>query len=424
MMKPKLFRDPVHDIIAFDMDVPWERMLLALIDTQEIQRLRHIRQLGLAYVVYPGAEHSRFAHSLGVTHLARRILHQVSSGQPEEEAAFCTMGAALLHDVGHGPFSHAIEKVTHVHHEEISRAILRDPDSEVNAVLRSFDPALPSRLDALLHPHAPPSYARDIVSSQLDADRLDYILRDGHMTGVRIGLYDLERIVSTLEARASHLLVSYRAKEAVEGYLLARFHMFKQVYLHKAVRSAEKMLEAAMARAAELLRAGDDSVDVPEGPFRKLLLGLPIVAMEFVRLDDHDIWYMIKGWPRSRGDILRGLALGLNERNLYKTFEVSGDDERGAGGTIAAVAEAIGAAGGDPRYHLLIDRAGDAPYKPYIPGASSKQQPLMVKTPEGEVRMEECSDLIHLLGSAPYLVQRMCFPERFRAIVERVLPTD
>lgn len=421
-MKPKLFRDPVHDIISFDLDIPWEKMLFDLLCTPEVQRLRRIRQLGLANLIYPGAEHSRFTHSLGVSHLARRMLNQVTHGTPDPEIAFCTLAAALLHDTGHGPFSHAIEKVTGVDHEHISAALLQDPESQVFHVLSNIDAELPASVAALIGHNAPRSYYRDIVSSQMDADRLDYILRDGLATGVKISVYDLERILSTLEAEPGHLLVNNRAKEAVEGYLLTRFHMFKQVYLHGAVRAAEKMLEAIMSRAAELLREKSNAIEVPPGPMTRLLSGEKLPPMEFMELDDSDVWVLLKTWRKSSDPILSRLCTGLVQRDLYKTIVVPDHDAPGDGGPIDAAIRAVENAEGNTRYQLLIDRAKDTPYKPYIPGRRTAKKAIMVKITQGEfARIEECSDLVHLLGRDRYEVQRIFFPTHLRDAVTKAV---
>ena len=420
-MKPKLFRDPVHNIIAFDIDDGCERMLVELLATPQVQRLRRIRQLGLANLVYPGAEHSRFAHSLGVTHLARRVLNQVCGGAPQPDIKYATLAAALLHDIGHGPFSHAIEAVTGVHHERISMALILDPDTPVHDILAEVDPELPAQVAGLLGHDAPRTFYGDIVSSQLDADRLDYILRDGLLTGVKIATYDFERIVSTLQAEPGHLLASGRAKEAIEGYLIARFHMFKQVYLHKAVRSAEKMLEAAILRASTLIQAGSDLLHVPTGPLHTLLMGKRVPPIAFATLDDTDIWVILKAWSHSVDPILAELSCGLLDRRLYKTFDVPASDRRGAGGAIDLARSVIKRGGGEPDYHLLVDRAADIPYKPYDPEGTPGQRPIMVDWPDGEARIETHSDIAHLLGRDRYEVVRLCFPERFRERIAAAL---
>ncbi len=421
-MKRKLFRDPVHDIINLDIDDDCDRMLMLLLKTPEFQRLRRIRQLGLANMIYPGAEHSRMTHSLGVMHMARRLLEQVAGPKVPDDIRFKTLAAALLHDLGHGPFSHAIEKVTQTHHESISVGLIMDPDTEVNAILRDIDPDLPQNVADMVGAPVQRTFYGDIVSSQLDADRLDYILRDGIATGVKIGVYDVERILSTLEATDEYLLVSRRAKEAVEGYRMARFHMFKQVDLHKAVRSAEKMLEAALGRAAELLRKDPDSLPLPSSAVGRLLRGQEMPPLVFARLDDTDIWMALKLWASAHDTILSELCRGLLNRHLFKTLELPTDPEEAAA-LHQKACEVVERGGGDPRYHVMLDRAEDTPYKPYVPGAGfSGQRPLMLALGGGRHgRIEDHSDIIHLLGHNHYAIQRICFPVRFRDDITALL---
>src|SRR5438552_13767220 len=178
-MAEKIIRDPVHDVIAFDLERPVERLLFELVNTAEFQRLRRIRQLGMAHLAYPGADHSRYSHSLGVMETARKMFQQLARfhkiDPAEELVALC---AALLHDLGHGPFSHVFERVTGVHHERLTQQVLLDDDSEVHGVLTAHDRTLPKRVADLLNCKPSRNYFCDILSSQLDADRLDYLLRD------------------------------------------------------------------------------------------------------------------------------------------------------------------------------------------------------------------------------------------------------
>ncbi|MEL6182362.1 MAG: hypothetical protein AAFS10_25625, partial [Myxococcota bacterium] len=252
-----------------------------------------------------------------------------------------------------------------------------------------------------------------IVSSQLDADRLDYILRDGMATGVRIGVYDLERIMSMLEAYPDHLVINGRAIEAVEGYLLARFHMFKQVYLHKAVRAAEKMLEAALTRGAELLRQGTLTVTNPA--LGRLLRHEPMSSHAYTSLDDTDVWVALKAWTTSSDPILVELCQGLLNRRLYKTLDLAvGNGHVRMSEAIEAACDAVKALGGDPTYHVMVDRAEDTPYKPYVPDATSNPRPIMISRHDRLFRIEEVSEIAHLLGRDRYEVTRLCFPARFR----------
>lgn len=430
-MTPKLFRDPVHDIIAFDQADEVERVVYRLIQTSAFQRLRRVRQLGFANLVYHGAEHSRFAHSLGVLHVARRICAVLDLPVEERVEVLC---AAALHDVGHGPFSHAIEAVTSVAHETYSRRIVEDPSSELHAILHDFDPALPQRVAAYFgHRDQFPADKRvllDIVSSQLDADRLDYIQRDSLATGVKIGVFDFERILSMFcvferdaasGAHVRRLAVSYRAREAVEGYLIARFHMFKQVYLHKAVRAAEKMLEAVITRARELSSSGYNFATPLAPAVRELLSGAPMAASTYVQLDDGDIWHALKSWRHDSDDVLANLAIGLLDRKLYKTIELDPTDAVSIARLIDRAETIARKAGLDPRYAVLVDRASDTPYRPYDPGAPDVGAHIAIVTPNGRaVPIEEVSDLVHLLGRDAYKIVRICVDPRLRDDLARV----
>ncbi|MFU8807174.1 MAG: HD domain-containing protein, partial [Bradymonadaceae bacterium] len=396
-MKPKLFRDPLHNIIAFDLADDTERVLFELICTSTFQRLRRIRQLGFANLIYHGAEHSRFGHSLGVVHLARRMVDALGLdlSADDRQEVLC---AALLHDIGHGPFSHAIEKVTGVAHEEFTAQAILHPGSDVHAVLARVDASLPQRVADFYGPAsamAPRKHVlRDIVSGQLDADRQDYILRDGLATGVKIGMYDLERILAMLTTYENttsggegqtRLAVSYRAREAVEDYLIARFHMFKQVYLHKTVRSAEKMLEALLLRAAELYGLGVRWDVLPDHPLLRLLAGEEISVLEYLSVDDTDIWLMVKAWSKDEDPALRELSLGLLNRHLFKTIELDQNDPVLVARTLDQANEIAVDLGLNPAYAVLIDRARDTPYKPYDPSHPSISAHIPILERDGTV---------------------------------------
>src|SRR6059036_523561 len=191
-MAEKIIRDPVHDVIAFRLDRPADALLFRLINAAEFQRLRRIRQLGLASLAYPGADHSRYSHSLGVMETARQMLDQLRrSFYIAEDSETVSLAAALLHDLGHGPFSHVFERVSGIHHERLTQRVILDADSEVHRVLIQHDKLLPERIIDFLNCQPRRTFFCDIISSQLDADRLDYLLRDSLLTGSRYGDYDL-----------------------------------------------------------------------------------------------------------------------------------------------------------------------------------------------------------------------------------------
>src|SRR5258706_1374336 len=235
-LSQRIYRDPVHNIIPLRDDSAEGQLMIRLIDTPEFQRLRRIKQLGLGLYTYQGAEHSRFTHSLGALHLMTRILDQLSDrfeiGLADRAAA---RAAALLHDVGHGPFSHAMEKVLGVHHEQMTMAAVTSTETNLNAVLRSFSSELPQRVASVIDGKFKPAALAQLVSSQLDVDRMDYLLRDSLMTGAKYGMYDLEWIINAIQIdeAADRIYIAARGVYAVEEYLQARYYMFRQVYFHR-----------------------------------------------------------------------------------------------------------------------------------------------------------------------------------------------
>lgn len=415
-IKPKLFRDPVHDTIALAKDGPGERLVLALMDTPEVQRLRRIRQLGLTSVVYPGAEHSRFQHSLGVLWTAHEMLARLERrARVDPEVRTLVLAGALLHDVGHGPMSHALESVTGIKHERWTEAIIGGVTLDgatcatgVSAVLEERAPGLKEQLFALYGkgplPAEVPPFAREIVSSQLDADRLDYILRDGHHTGVRIGNYDLARILALVDVVDQHLVIHIGALEAVEGYLLARFHMYKQVYLHKTSRAAERMLEAMLRRARTLKLAGEGPRYWPEGALGPLILGEPLTPPMFATLDDHDIWLALKRWATDPDPWLAALAGGLMERKLFKPLLLPND--KGRADELVHAAEAVARVRGFlPESTVLVDSSRDSLYRPFTGAARERQDGESIRLVEvsgGEERVafiEERSEVVRMLAN-------------------------
>src|SRR5437870_10187262 len=248
--------------------------MVRLIDTPEFQRLRRIKQLGLGLYTYQGAEHSRFTHSLGALHLITRILDRLGESYsiaPEDRAA--VRAAALLHDVGHGPFSHAMEKTLGVHHEQLTMLAVTSEETELPQILRSYSIELPRRVASIVEGTFRPAALAQLVSSQLDVDRMDYLLRDSLMTGAKYGLYYLEWIINALQIdeAADRIYVAARGVFAVEEYLQARYYMFRQVYFHRTLRSAEAVLRAALQRALELVQLGEDIWCAAVASFKKIL---------------------------------------------------------------------------------------------------------------------------------------------------------
>ncbi|HEV8607969.1 MAG TPA: HD domain-containing protein, partial [Tepidisphaeraceae bacterium] len=298
-MSEKIIRDPVHDVIVLRTDRPLEALLFRLLNAPQVQRLRRVRQLGMASLAYPGADHSRYSHSLGVMETARKMIGRLRSlvDIDEEKEAVCLVGA-LLHDLGHGPFSHVFERVSGLKHEGITRQIIEDEQGEVNRLLGDFDRQLPGRIVEMLECRPRRSFYNDILASQLDADRFDYLLRDNLMTGSQYGGFDLNWLVMaiTVDEKSDRLAVTAKGISAVEDYLQARYHMYRNVYFHKVVRSAEGMVKLALQRARRL--AIQERLIWPprEHVVHKALVGQTLGAGEFNDLDDVSILHCFKVW--------------------------------------------------------------------------------------------------------------------------------
>lgn len=319
--KAKVFRDPVHDLIYF---TPEDRWLLDLVDTKEFQRLRRIHQLGLAHLVYPGAEHSRFVHSLGVFDVARRMIRKLRHRHVGDKAirdeldskSKTIKAAALLHDLGHGPFSHVFERVFRElptpppKHAEWSCRLLRDEKTEIGACLRKYEVPIDEVCSLISDTEVPPDplYLRDIVSSQLDADRMDYLLRDSLMTGSRYGQFDSEWILNALliaEARIGELtgtklcLDASKGTGGIEGFLFARLQMLHYVYGHKTTRAYEAELVQTLRLAFRLHPTLPD--DTPTQVRTLLARTGNITNKEYLSLDDEVMWWTLRRWATWEG---------------------------------------------------------------------------------------------------------------------------
>ncbi|MCS6979995.1 MAG: HD domain-containing protein [Flavobacteriales bacterium] len=316
----KLINDPVYGFISLP-----DPLILNILDHPVVQRMRRIRQMGLAHLVYPGAHHTRFLHALGAMHLAARALQNLREKEipftPEERLALLL--AVLLHDVGHGPFSHALE------------GSLIGPDSHETLsgkIIEQFIPLpepIRSMCLAMLRGTYPKPWLNDMVASQLDMDRLDYLARDSFFTGVSEGVIGAERILSLLTVAEERLAIEEKGIYSIEKFLLARHLMYWQVYLHKTVLSAEFQLLLVLRRLKDLWAQGQRP-PVPESLKALLEAESELARLEaFTRLDDADISYGLKLWAQPCDDLWLGdLSRRLLERRLFKTllWETSPDN--------------------------------------------------------------------------------------------------
>lgn len=357
-MSEKIIRDPVHDVIVLHTDRPLEALLFRLLNAQSVQRLRRVRQLGLASLAYPGADHSRYSHSLGVMETARKIINRLRSLvsiDPHKEA-LCLVGA-LLHDLGHGPFSHVFERISGLNHEQITRQIIEDDAGEVNRLLSEFDASMPAKVSAMLQGHPRRSFYHDILASQLDADRFDYLLRDNLLTGSQYGGFDLSWLIMaiTVDEQSDRLAVTAKGISAVEDYLQARYHMYRNVYFHKVVRSAEGMVKLALQRARRL--AIQERLIWPprEHVVHKALLGQSLNPRQFNDLDDVSIMHCFKIWAEGDDPTLAELSRGMLFRKLFKVIDISALDQTKALDAFNIASDLIKKSGGEADYELFLD---------------------------------------------------------------------
>jgi len=417
------YRDPLHNIISLNEAVAEDKLIVDLIDSAEFQRLRRIKQLGLAMFTYQGAEHSRFTHSIGVMHLMTRALNLLAAHHPiSDEARVVGRAGALLHDLGHGPFSHVIEKVFHFHHEDWSRRIVLEEGTEVNQILRQFDNELPEKLAALYLHHYQPAFISQLVSSQLDCDRMDYLLRDSMMTGVKYGVYDLEWVLHALKIDESsgHIYVESKGLHAIEEYLQARYYMFKQVYFHRTLRAAEALLTSALTRAREL--AGSSGGVFHGGVFRKMLTGEPADTSEFLQLDDTDLLFNLKQWVHDRDPVLSDLARRFVNRRLFKASDIDMASNL-VPEFLNRAAEVVSRSGFDPRYYLIQDKASDIPYYGYyLPGIPEPGGQIYVEVAGPQAEIKEISEVSAVVrGMKAYKIERICYPAELSAEIGKVL---
>ena len=327
MNKKKIINDPVYGFI----NIPFE-LIFDLISHPFFQRLRYIKQLGMTHLVYPGALHTRFHHALGAMHLmslAIEVLrskgHEITTS--EEEAA---TAAILLHDIGHGPFSHALEHslVKGIQHEDISMLMMERLNEQ-------FHGRLTMAIEVFMGKYHK-KFLHQLISSQLDLDRMDYLNRDSFFTGVSEGVISFDRIIKMFNVADDHLVIEEKGIYSIEKFLIARRLMYWQVYLHKTVIAGEQLLVKILKRAKELAVKGEELFATPalrhflqHDVTEKEFFESDIHLLHFSRLDDQDIFASVKVWRMNEDRVLSLLCGMLVDRNLYKT-EISNDMPEGS----------------------------------------------------------------------------------------------
>lgn len=412
----KIFRDPVYNIISFDEDK--EQYILDLINSKEMQRLRRIRQLGLSSFTYPGAEHSRFAHSLGTAFLMKRVIARLCRVRDEQKKEWLqevfdnydlALCSALLHDIGHGPFSHALEDITGVKHEAWATQIINSDKTEVHDILEKHREGFAKDVADVIARIHPCEMVVKLLSSQLDVDRFDYLLRDSLMTGAEYGRFDLEWIINTMTIGAIRLLEDKpeigldldKGLSVAEDFIMARYYMYKQVYFHKTTRCVEIIANKILKRAKELIAAQEmdcpqhldvlflnKSEEKEKGPEDKENKEKRLLS--YLKLDDNILWYWFHQWAQSEDELLADLCDRILNRKLLKSIDVS---EFGLSTLLSHMEELkkLAANHGNNYVHLIeIDDPSTSSYKdPYIFKKSRIETDDIEKTEEQREATEQ-----------------------------------
>jgi uncharacterized protein len=400
LTETKVFKDPVHRYIHVQDQVIWD-----LIGTKEFQRLRRIKQLGTAYFTFHGAEHSRFTHSLGVYEIIRRMIDDVFASDKEWDAndRLLCLCAALLHDVGHGPFSHSFEKVFQLDHEQYTLQMIIG-NTEINTILKKVAPTFPEQVAAIIGKTSHNDLAISMISSQIDADRMDYLLRDAYYTGVSYGKFDLERLLRVMRPNKLGIVLKNSGMHAVEHYIMSRYQMYWQVYFHPVSRSAEVQLGSIFRRVKQLSMEQYAFKYQPEH-FTSLFDGNSTLE-DYLRLDEMVVMYYFQGWQEEADVILADLCRRFLNRNLMKYVEFTEQLATHWNELVQLFREV----GIDPEYYLIVNSISDLPYDFYV-SSTSTRMPILLLMPDDSLReLSQESYIVAAISGKEQTERKLFYP--------------
>lgn len=394
----KVLLDPVHGYIHVQ-----DPLILKLINTKEFQRLRRVKQLGTTSVTFHGAVHNRFGHSVGVYEIARQICdlfernypsRQEGDGLWKKEKRQIVTVAALLHDLGHGAFSHTFEKLFNTNHEKITTQLITSPDTEVNQVLRTVSPDFPDEVASVIsHEYDDPQVVQ-LISSQLDADRMDYLLRDSYYTGVAYGAFDVRRILRVIQPYQDGIRFDYAGMHAIEDYIIARMQMYMQVYFHPVSRAMEILLHVILSRASDLYQTDPEFFE-KTSPFLVPFFKKDWTLNDYLHLDDGVLETYFSQWLAFSDDlILKDLSdRYLNRKPLKSVIFDPGTQKE----DVKRMIELIEQLGYDKKYYTAINSIQDLPYDLYDP--TDENPHTQIELVEKNGNMVELSEASFIIGS-------------------------
>ncbi|MCF1676205.1 MAG: HD domain-containing protein [Tetragenococcus halophilus] len=408
----KVFRDPVHNYIHVNHQV-----ILDLINSKEVQRLRRIKQLGTSSFTFHGAEHSRFSHSLGVYEITRQIcdifkqtysIEKIGEEGWDDSQRLIALCAALLHDIGHGPYSHTFEHIFHTDHEQITEAIITSPQTEVYQILNRVEAGFPEKVASVITKTYPNPQVVQMISSQIDADRMDYLLRDAYYTGTKYGTFDLTRILQMIRPCKSGIVFAMEGMHAVEDYIVSRYQMHIQVYFHPSSRGMEVGLEHLLNRAHELFFAEKEMFQNTAQlliPFFRENFTLE----DYLRLDDGVLNTAFNLWTEANDPVLNDLSRRFLNRKPLKSCRFDPETQETLIETMGHIVEK---AGFNPNYYTAINSSYDLPYDFYQPKLEKHRTQIELQQNDGTLtELSQVSQLVAALAGQEQGDHRFYFPK-------------
>ncbi len=442
----KVFRDPIYQLISFDKEK--DKPVLDIIDTPEFQRLRRIRQLGFSCYTFPGSVHDRFSHSIGVAHIVGEMIDSLNIPEPivipqidqdvkidKYQIKLLLQLTGLLHDIGHGPFSHTFEKISKLNHEKVSEKIIRSSELSISNILDNQKDELLKKYSKkwiieILSGAFKPVWIRELISSQIDADRIDYLLRDAYMCGVKYADFDwkwlflhmeIEKIPSEYD-RLGLVINASKGIHALESFIISRYHMYEQVYFHKTTRCLETLAGIIIFRLGELF----DKDELRNISF--LDNSLPEFIKDhnnlnaFLKLDDFYLFTQFNIWAYNCNDeILQELCKCIMERNVFKMFGETIDEELLTDKQLLAINNLLG---DKFNYYYFKDSYLNSPYKDnYLLGRKDPEsaEHIWLKTAQELKEFSQCSPIIKSLQNKDIKKRRVYIHRRYLDDINKIL---
>ena len=391
-------------------------IILELINSRELQRLRRIKQTGASMYTFHTAEHSRFSHSLGVYEIARRICDNFARNYATQEEGdglwddrnrLVVLCAALLHDVGHGPYSHTFEKIFDTNHEQITIDIILSEGTEVNQILRKVSSTFPQEVASVIQKTHPNPQVVQLISSQIDADRMDYLLRDAYFTGVNYGTFDLTRILRVIRPYKGGIAFTYSGMHAVEDYIVSRYQMYMQVYFHPVSRGMEVVLNHLLKRASACYNSESNPLK-HSATFLKPFFEGTWTLEDYLRLDDGVLNTYFSHWLLEEDAILSDLSDRFINRRPFKSVPFNRIND---GAKIDRMRQIVEAVGFDPEYYTAINNSFDLPYDFYRPDSiKPRTQIELVERNGNMVELSQVSSIVEAISGKVRGDERLYFP--------------